>query len=423
MANESYNLSDEVLDRPLNFGRRGEPFYRSRILPSGEIQSGNGLSPPVPRLGIHQRGIYVPAGWGEFWNAARTGGSPRVACVGDSITRGFFASDISGDVTSTSWVGRLRAALQAAHGDGGSGWQGVADTSIFTNFPAAYESKRIQITGPSWAALSNFGVSARALYPPTTATVPHTMTAKVRGSIVEVWYVSHPTYGTINWTIDGVAQPDIVAAAAADILKARVEGLSNTEHTVVLTLAAGQMVPIQGFMGKNPTGARVDNYGVGSSNATLLLSPQTAATWPAEWTGGKKNPADLLVYGWGVNDANTSRPAADYINDIRTYLNSVRSGAPNFGATDIVFLVPHVGTLEGATKQYHNYTAQLRGLAEAYGAALIDSWTIGRNSWDYANSIGWWGRSDATGGAGSDPVHPSNEGFRLMYEALASVVL
>ena len=47
-SDSSYNVGEEVLDRPVNFGRKGEPYYRLRLMPDGSILVGDGQTPPVP---------------------------------------------------------------------------------------------------------------------------------------------------------------------------------------------------------------------------------------------------------------------------------------------------------------------------------------------------------------------------------------
>ena len=67
---------------------------------------GGGPTPPGP-------GVFLPEGWDDHWQAALAGAGSapaRVAAIGDSITRGYFASLLDG----TGWLARVRANLQAA---------------------------------------------------------------------------------------------------------------------------------------------------------------------------------------------------------------------------------------------------------------------------------------------------------------------
>jgi lysophospholipase L1-like esterase len=364
----------------------------------------------------YSTGIVVPAGWGAHWAAAKAGGSPKVAVVGDSISRGYSAADLASD----SWAGRLRAVLQTTHGDGGSGYQGVIDTTLLSPTVTAWSSQFISLTG-TWTNNAGNGVAGRAIYTSTGGT----LTATVRGSIVEVFYLTDPTYGVSTWTVDGVAQTNIAHNVARSAAKVTVSGLANTTHTIVITGPSGSNGFFNGVRGSHTSGARVDNYGVQGSEASSLdgvtVAPFIAQAAPNIWTGGTSNPADLVVCGFGVNDGKNNRGQVAYTEAVRRYLDGVRAGTNP--ETDLVFMMPHVGTWEGSNKKYHAYCLEMRGMADAYGAALVNIWPRGRNSWGYWNSLGFWGTdSVATGEAGTHGVHPSNAGHQAMYDALATIL-
>jgi hypothetical protein len=69
---------------------------------------------------------------------------------------------------------------------------------------------------------------------------------------------------------------------------------------------------------------------------------------------------------------------------------------------------------DNLTTQYHTrMAARAREMAEQYGAALINWWPMGHNSWDWMNQQGYWSDgTSASGAAGIDKAHLSDAGFQ-----------
>jgi lysophospholipase L1-like esterase len=141
------------------------------------------------------------------------------------------------------------------------------------------------------------------------------------------------------------------------------------------------------------------------------------------WNGGNNRTADLIIYSLGLNDAAQSITVDAWRDNLLRYLGSVKAAnTVNAGATDLLFLVQHRGNF-GDNSLYSQYTQVLRGIAEAYGAAMVNVWSLGRNNFTYWNQLGYWGNSALAGGvAGTDSVHPSDAGHQFIADTLLPIL-
>jgi lysophospholipase L1-like esterase len=404
--------------------------------------------------GSTSTGIYVPPQWGTNWKAklaaAKAGtGLARVACVGDSITVGQFASNLD----TKNWPGLVRTALQASFGDGGSGFKSVMDTALVLNsssYTAAVASSSLIALSGTWTVGTTVpdGPGAQYILGTTTGA---SATYSVRGTSASVIYLAGSTtgWGNMTITIDGTLAATINTNTGSNAVTEWTSStLSAGSHTVVVAAPAASggtnQVFLCGVSGRNATGVVVDKY-ARSSFPSQAFNGLTAQTWvsstityggsgqggygtPAKWAGGSARPADLVIYAMGVNDSHLLSPVAPdtYIRNVRGYLDEVKDGTGQDGSTDVMLILPHRGAPsfeEQSTNYYANYTARLRGLAEAYNAAFIDYFPIGRNSWNYWNSLGYWGNNGfGDGRSGTDPVHLSDAGFQAMADAITPIV-
>ena len=365
---------------------------------------------------VSTKGVYVPPNWGEFWRPRRdaaTSSPARIVIAGDSLSQGYFASNLH----TTSWVGLMRQSLQNSYGDGGSGFFSTSRSDVTMSADAgaiaAWEAnKSIITTTGTWSlGVQNFGPGITFI----TASAAATATFTVTGSTVKIYNISGaaPRAG-FTYSIDGgAAVPITVPITATQIQTTTVTGLSPTEHTVVISWngSPSDVLYLVGVTAENSTGVIVDNL---ARAGTRTSNWYTGSALNAPWNGGTSYPADLVICSLGLNDAANSVTGTDWVTNMTGYLQAVR--AANNGATDIMLLLHHVGNYGGSTAAgfYGQYAAPIRGMAEAYGAALIDLWALGRNSWDYWSSLGYWGNGTNPGPAGTDLVHASNAGHAFI---------
>lgn len=376
-------------------------------------------------------GIYVPTNWGQYWRAKLLGApasAPQLAIVGDSIARGYYSSTL----TSKGWAGLLRATLQATYGDGGGGFRGVVDTALVNSVISNYPGEAVTVSNDATPGFPWFVQGDAPSDGPGTVTLGtagngnFVQFQKVRGSTIRIFCLRDPVGSAATYSIDdATAVAFTTVGTAAVFVAATVTGLSNTDHTVKITMTgtSGAMgLNVCGVEGSNPTGVLVNNYGRPAATANTIAATATYGTG-GEWSGGSANPADLVIIAFGVNDSNTSVTAATFLTNIDTYLRRVRGAGPKRGQVDVMFVMEHLGNFAGMSL-YRDYMTNVRALAETYGAALVDMWAIGANSYARWTDLGYWssGTTPPLGSAGSDAVHPSDAGHQAIADVLVPVV-
>lgn len=391
-----------------------------------------GLASMTPRNDL---GIYIPPGWGQFWkpkrNAAGTG-LATIAAVGSSSTQGLYASNL----LTTSFVGRIITSLQTTYGDGGSGyfsssrttlWQG-ASTPI--NAWAALSGNFATLTGADWAAGNPYGPSGVYMY---TQTVGNTISFTFRGTKCRIYTISGAGRSNWSYAVDGGSTVNVTdSGTGGDTVQVTTTAtLSAGTHTIVLTKAgsAGTTFGVHGVTGENATGVVVNNFGIsGASSAYFAGSGFIDAYGIGRWSGGPDYPADLVIYAAGANDANAGVDPDSWAANLRVFLQGVKDGqnmsaVKALGTTDVLILMQHIGQYDTTNLKWQSYVAQARGIAESYGAALVNMWPLGRNSWNYWNSLGYWGNSAAAGGvSGQDSIHMSDAGHQAVANAIIPVL-
>jgi lysophospholipase L1-like esterase len=372
-------------------------------------------------------GVYIPAGWGRFWQPKRdtaTTGTARLVVVGDSVSQGYYASDLN----NTNWVSLMRQSLQTQYGNGGSGFFTTSRSDLAIGADAAivsaWETNKSLLTATGGWSLGGTGFGPGICW--LTTTSAGTLTFQVRGSTIKMYSASGAApRAPYTYSIDGGAPVTVTVATGGStgVQVNTVTGLANTTHTIVISWAGTGTDPLffYGVSGENTTGIIVDNMGRAGYKSSDVIAN---ATLGAAWNGGTAYPADLVIYSMALNDANTAVTADTWLTNVATYLKEMR--AAHNGATDLLLLLQHVGNF-GSTAGYtlySQYAARIRGLAEAYGAALVDMWSLGRNSWDYWNSLSYWGNATTAGGiAGTDSVHPSDAGHAYIASQVTPIVM
>jgi lysophospholipase L1-like esterase len=399
--------------------QRGVPLGLATLDGAGKV--------PAAQLGQYRSGVYVPAGWGANWKAKRDAastGKARVVVAGGSASQGYYASNLH----FGGWVGNVRTALQAQYGDGGSGMFPASRTATYINGASDANALAAWLANKSVASQtgvwtlggSQYGPGVTYVYCQTTGA---SITFRVTGTTVKIYTVTGAsTRAGYTYSIDGAAAVTVAdgGGSQASIQTTTVNGLSAGDHDVTLTWkgtssGTGQFLSVCGVAGENSTGIVVDNLAKAGARASTY-GTHTASALNAVWNGGANYPADLCIFTAGPNDAVAGTTGDVWASSVAKYFKAVRDA--NDGATDLMILLPHLGNHDVTNFLYQDYAVRARGLAEAYDAALVDMWTIGRNSWSYWNSLGYWGTASNVGATGTDSVHLSDTG----YAHVASVV-
>lgn len=372
---------------------------------------------------VPSQGVTVPESWGQFWRPKRDAAgaaSAKLMLIGDSVTHGFYSSNLK----TTSWAGRVKTSLQTAYGDGGSGMFSTSSTQVNSAVSAGAQALwegngSYATTTGTWTTGIAFGPGISHIRSTNTATVTF---PGIVGTNIRLWYITGGA-PRAAWTydIDGggpVAVPAVVGATT--IANIDVAVAAGT-HSVVISWngVAGDVLDFIGVAGYNATGIIVDNMGRSGTNASSAQwGNPSALTMP--WNGGTSNPADLVIVAIGINDALLISEAPDvWVTGMANVLTQIK--AANNGATDIILLHQHYGS-SANNNLYTQYATRIHDLADNFGAAMVNMWAAGRNSWDYWNSLTFWGDSANPAVSGTNSVHPSDAGHQFIANTLLPIL-
>lgn len=379
---------------------------------------------PLVRSARQDLGIYLPPGWGATWKArlatAKAGTTTAVmATIGGSSTQGYYASNLR----TKGWVGLLQAGLQGGFGDGGSGFRSSSMTALFQNANgvpsgavSVYDAAgNNAILAGTWTqGAGDYGPGANFV---ETIATGATWTLSVRGTTAKIFTIDG---GHANWTytVDGGSPTTVTDSGSGTqtIHVTTIGGLAaGSAHQIVITYAGDNVkkLSICGIAGENASGAIVNNLArYGSRAGNFGNVDQTLG---APWMAGPSYPTDLVILTHGPNDAVNSDSGDTWAKNTRRIMGTVREGYPG---ADLMLVLPHVGKYDISQNLYQDYALRARGLAEVFGAGFVDMWALGRNSWSYWNTAGYWANSASPGASGTDTVHPSDTGHAY----IASVV-
>jgi Lysophospholipase L1 and related esterases len=396
---------------------------------------------PIPNLtfpgdvqvqGLFDPGIVQgpPGGWNgaSTWVTARAAASGRlvrVAILGDSIGGGQFA---------TNWLtlgfpGLIKTRLQAAFGDGGSGFvnhmynQGGSGGGQVTTVGA-------------WTNMdTEGGPGAGRSFKPTVPGNGATITYPVNGTAWDIWFKTDPTFGTFHWQLDGGSFNAVNLNPAASILK--VSGaMSAGAHTLTVRATTGDG-RVFGVAGRNATGIQVNNHSY-SGVFMSQMATDTTGTAPADpyqdtvayYSLQAAGPVDMVIVVLGINDILLDTAVATFVEDFyngmaairtATELNSFNSEVP----APIIIVAQHVGKSDIVSgfsafeRDWVQAHSMMRAGAHAMGALFIDMWAHGQRSWQYWENRGLWFNP---GGPGDD-VHPSNLGHAAYADQIMRALL
>ncbi|RPE39734.1 lysophospholipase L1-like esterase [Streptomyces sp. Ag109_O5-1] len=408
----------------------GTVVYAQGGVPMARTSAGQTIN--MATFARNDVGFYVPPAWGQFWRAKRDAagtGLATVAAVGSSSTQGLYSSNL----LTAPFASKIMTSLQSSYGDGGSGYFSTARSLTFmgasttANAWAALSGNFASVTG-SWSVGNIYGPGANYLFSSTNG---NSITFQTRGTKIRVYTLSGA--GRVNWTysVDGGSAVSVTdsGTAGSTIQVTAISGLSSSTHTITITHngTTGNYLSVCGVTGENATGVVVNNYGIsGASSSTF--TDFTNNYGAGRWCGGPDYPADLVIYAAGANDANAGMSGDTWAANLRQFLAGVRDGTSvggtaATGTTDVLVVMQHIGSYDTTNLKWQDYTARGRDIADAYGAAFVDMWPMGRNSWNYWNSLGYWGNSGATGGvAGTDTIHMSDAGHAAIANAILPIL-
>ncbi|MFJ8140662.1 hypothetical protein [Streptomyces sp. NPDC096013] len=373
---------------------------------------------------LETTGLYVRPGWGQFWRAARSAAASApatVAVIGGSSAVGFYASDL----VTGNWPARLATSLQSMYGDGGSGYR----SSMFSaNGIAGQDSAAITAWTATGSLITQSGTWTNGGFqigPGWNYTYASTANAylqfSVRGTSATI-YVLGADGGRASWaySVDGGSETTVTDTATTGlaVITRTITGLSAGTHTVKVRHAGttGQYLSVLGVSAKNAAGVVLHNLGRKNGTADVYTQPLRVG-----WNGGSSLPADVVVYAVSPDDILNGTSADAWASTVRQHIADIRDSGSLTGATDLVIVLPHIGKAD-TNLSMQDYADRAHGLAIAHEAALINLWAMGRTSWNYWNSLGYWADPTSPGTAGTDLLHMSDAGHAYTASVISALL-
>lgn len=220
----------------------------------------------------------------------------HVMAVGDSITAGAYASNLSSTDAAAqavwrerSWAPQLRALYAGRFGDPGEGL-------ILGSDP--------RVTNVGAANTVSLGVAGHGKVFDTTDTLTYELPACTEIGIRGWWNSGSDVF---SYEVDGVGAVTTAPSSGDQLYSVVITGLSNTTHTLVLRHAGagGKYSVISGVEAYQNTDRGVVVHRAGVSGAWLASFFQTTGSNLAKMCQPHFAGMDLAIIEFGTNDGNT----------------------------------------------------------------------------------------------------------------------
>lgn len=369
----------------------------------------------------YKANVYIPPGWGKRWRAARTQSEDRLVRVGmfgDSLPVGPYTDNFD-----LSFTAIIRNALQGAYGNGGTGWLDWGNSGVGGfGGPGGPNGQDSTETG-AWTNIAS-GVNGFTRRP-TVDGNGATMTFHPIGTTVDIVSRTDPTFGRYDRQINGGSVIQVPQNSGPAVSTVSVGSLPTTQHSVVLTAAAGQC-RINGVRGRNDQGVLVDNFSSGGRSIASSAGLQVAAEGLAGQTTRTTTfqvmqLLDMFIFCLGVNEAPAASTATQ--DQIWEQLGLLQRSLRNAGVNsitppEVIVIIPHIaGFVDGEPGfKYPRISSTLREYAISLNGAVVDMWAAGWHSTEKYNDLGWWGIVPGD-------VHPSVIGHQAYAEPLNDLLL
>lgn len=297
------------------------------------------------------------------------------------------------------------------------------------------------------AAGGSFNMRTQTLTPPATPGNLHTVkittatTAEVRlvgvsgANASGVVVHNHGIYGAVAdvWNgasysanIDYLVAPNYLASDGTDLVIFQFginESTGTSTHTVGTTSGSATITDVS--VDSSHYGCPISGTGI---PANAFIGRPLIENTSFQMVSASGYPLTATATGASVTITLGTPASATHLSQaFRRLMQFLKDGTGQLGGVDVLIVMGHVGKFDNANLSapsliYQDYCATMRGVAEQYGAAFLDLWTLGKNSWNYYNSLGLWGNAATPNVSGGDNVHLSDAGHLLKAQAIASIL-
>lgn len=395
---------ENISTQQLEFGTLATPFEAfglcipQNILDKPTQDALNNVSDQNNSLNKNERdfGYNIKNGLANFKAKLLSSASQlvRINCVGDSLTRGEYASY----EPTKSWVGVLRSLLQGNFGN--------APGEGFIN---TYEAELPAGAQPRWTLGSGWSTSSGGGYGHYYAQSSGALTATTctfSGTSAVVIYAQASSGGMVDITVDGIAKGSINCQNGTTTFGKlfTISGLTDGQHTISFTPETTGYALIEGMFanGAASTGVQMNRLGRSGWQASDWISNINTIVLPS-WNA---LPADLTVLGLGMNDVRYVT-ADQYKANMQTLINSVLSTGSE------ILLIAYHRPSPSWSGNWARMIKVLYELADENNIGLVDIFQAFFESYDMAQSFGLFGpgTNDYSGSSGTNTAHPGDKGY------------
>lgn len=333
-------------------------------------------------------------------------GNGVIACVGDSLTFGYYSNgSTTGNMKTLSFPTQLASALNAA------GIPASSENFIGNGANANYQFDSRLSVGSGWSSYTGgFNSLGGEEFTASSATSPLAFTPSTPCDICKIYYVSTPALGSFKWNVDGGSDTTQSCAATSAFSTLTISLGSVGTHTINLNWVSGAIF-IVGFDCYNSTikQLRILNCGWPAST-TSLWALDNSNPWSPARSLTTLAP-DLTIIELGGNDMLTGVATPTVL----TNLNTIVGLAQNSGSGDAMLIaynhVDPAGTGVPEVTQA-TYIAQVYASALANNCAYVDEYDR-QVSFAIANTLGFMA---------PDGVHQLGAGYADYAQAIYPVL-
>jgi len=321
------------------------------------------------------------------YKAALSAGKATVVVIGDSITEGFWATNLY-----DGYPGLFRDLMQVKYGSLGEGYMNHNGRADYGRFVYTGEW-----TPGDWTAETKEQMYLEVASAGATASV-----TTLPCTDITVIYDQMEDAGSFTVAIDGVAYTTSGTGTTYLGKRYKVTGLTNSAHTVVVS-AVGKFY-FRGLIAEITANTGVAVHQVGhNGNYPGLITDDAAADSYLRMLIDDFTP-DLVVLAWGYNGGAISD--ANFKADVQAFIDR----AIGVGA-DVLLL-----STDGNGRE-----TQLHELLVANIASQVGLMDMAKALWN-PNEVTYEFFSDGTPGSVGANAHPSDAGHARMAQAMFSLL-